>query len=131
MSHFLTLSTAVILAKPPQPGDWSFGWAGVTSIAEFALAIIVCLWVMKMYFSAQRQRNTNSPRQLFLDLCKAHELSRHERSLLRRLAQQHQLDQPSLLFVEPSWFSAEKTLPAWGRRFDELDQLRQRIFASH
>jgi len=69
MSLSMALTTAAILAaKPPKPGDWSFGWAGVISIGEFALAIIVCLWAVKTYYSAQRERSTNSPWQLFIDL---------------------------------------------------------------
>jgi hypothetical protein len=131
MSQFALLTVAAALAvKPPRPGDWSFGWTGVASIAEVALAIIVCMWFFSTYFSAHRDRNRHSPWQLFADLCNAHKLSRHDRHLLRRLAGQHRLDQPAMLFIEPSWFSAEKLGPAWGHR-DELEKLRQRLFAAH
>jgi len=132
MSYSLAWTMAAILAvKPPRPGDWSFGWAGVAAIAEFALAIIVCLWALKTYISVQRERNSNSPWHLFLDLCKAHKLSRRERNLLQRLAQQYRLDQPAMLFIEPSWFTVEKAGPGWNDQFDELHRLRQRLFAAY
>ncbi|HEY2411607.1 MAG TPA: hypothetical protein VGI40_05170 [Pirellulaceae bacterium] len=132
MTHFALLTAAAALAaKPPRPGDWSFGWAAVASIAAVALAIIVCLWTITKYFSAQRERNSNSPWQLFIDLCKAHKLSRRERRLLQRLAGQHPLDQPAMLFVEPSWFSADKIGPNCGCHFDELFRLRNRLFPAH
>jgi hypothetical protein len=125
------LVTAALAAKPPRPGDWSFGWAGVASIAEVALAIIVCLWAITTYFSADKERTTNSPQRLFTDLCSAHKLSRRERHLLKWLANAHRLDQPAMLFIEPSWYSAEKLGPTRNRYGDELDRLRQQIFASH
>jgi len=129
MNHFILLTTATSLAaKPPRPGDWSFGWAGVASIAAVSLAIIVFLWTVTTYFAAQRDRNRNSPWQLFADLCKAHKLSRCERKLLYRLAQQHQLDQPAMLFVEPSCYNAEKVGPNSGTHFDDL---RRKLFSTH
>ena len=131
MTHsFEFIVTAALAAKPPRPGDWSFGWAGVASIAEVTLAIIVCLWAMTTYFSAQRERINHSPWRLFSDLCSAHKLSRRERQVLKRLASQHRLDQPAILFVEPSWFSAEKLGANWVRRGEEVDRLRQRLFVS-
>jgi hypothetical protein len=132
MSHFALLTVfAAAAAKPPRPGDWSFGWASIASIAAVSLAIIVCFWALSTYISAQRQRNSNSPWQLFADLCKAHKLSRRDRHMLQRLAGQHQLSQPAMLFVEPSWYSAERAGPSWADRLDELDELRQRLFAAH
>lgn len=132
MSQFaLFTAAAALTARPPRPGDWSFGWATIASIAAVSLAIIVCFWAISTYFSAQRQRNSNSPWQLFIDLCKAHKLSRRERHMLHRLAGQHRLDQPAMLFVEPSWYGAEKAGPTWDGRHNELDELRQKLFATH
>jgi hypothetical protein len=131
MSYFaLWTAAAAVAAKPPRPGDWSFGWSGIASIAAVSLAIIVCFWAISTYLSIQRQRNSNSPWQLFADLCKAHKLSRGERQMLQRLAGQHRLELPAMLFVEPSWYSVEKIGLSWGHR-DELDKLRQRLFAAH
>jgi hypothetical protein len=132
MSHFLALtSAAAVAAKTPKPGDWSFGWAGVASIAAAALAIVICLWILSSYLAAERERNKNSPWRLFADLCKAHKLSRRERSIVHRLAQQLQLEQPAILFVEPTWYCAEKVGPSWDQCGEDLDRLRQRLFASH
>jgi hypothetical protein len=132
MSNFTPLVvTAMLAAKPPQPGDWSFGWAGVASIAEMALAIVVCLWMIARYFSAHQERSSKSPWRLFFDLCSAHKLSRRERNLLKQLASLHRLEQPAMLFVEPSCYSVEKLGPKWVRREEELDGLRQRLFAAH
>jgi hypothetical protein len=131
MSQFVLLTTAAALAaKPPKPGDWTFGWDGVASIAAASLAIVVCLWFTSTYYSAERDRNRHSPWQLFADLCKAHKLSRRERYLLQQLAGLYQLDQPAMLFIEPSWYSAEKVAATVGQPA-ELDRLRQRLFAAH
>ena len=132
MSHFLALTAvAALAAKAPKPGDWSFGWASVASIATVALAIVVCLWIITTYLATERQRNKHSPWRLFTDLCKAHKLSRRERRMVHRLAQELQLDQPAILFVEPWWYSAEKVGPTWEHRVEELDRLKQRLFAIH
>jgi hypothetical protein len=123
--------TSVLAAKGPKPGDWSFGWMGVASIAEVALAVIICLWIVTTYFSTHRQRESNSPWRLFADLCSTHKLTGRQRRMLKRLAREHELDQPAMLFVEPTWYSAEKVGPGWRRQVEELDGLRQRLFATH
>jgi hypothetical protein len=126
----MLLVASALAAKGPKPGDWSFGWMSVAAIAEVALAIIVCLWVITVYFSTHRQRETNSPWRLFTDLCSAHKLSGRQRRMLKRLAREHRLEQPAMLFVEPTWYRVEKIGPGWRRHVEELDRLRQRLFAS-
>jgi hypothetical protein len=127
----MLIVTAALVAKGPKPGDWSFGWVGVASIAEVSLAIIVCLWIITTYFSVHRQRESHSPWRLFVDLCSAHKLSLRQRRMLKQLARHHRLEQPAMLFVEPTWYSAEKVGQQWNRQFEDLDHLRQRLFASH
>ncbi len=127
----MLLVTTSLAAKGPKPGDWSFGWIGVASIAEVALAIIVCSWVIIAYLSAHKQREGDSPWRLFADLCSAHKLSRRQRRILKRLALEQQLEQPATLFIEPSCYSKEKLGPDWVCHADEFDRLRQRLFATH
>lgn len=122
--------TATLAANRPRPGDWSFGWTTVATIAEVALAIIVCLWAMKTYFFLHRERQGNSPWRLFADLCLAQNLSRRERRILTRLAGHHELDQPAMLFVEPSWWDVPKLGPQWANQKDELNRLKNRLFSS-
>ncbi len=81
--------------------------AAVSSADLWALAAAVTLVVaavLVLYLSLDRrdrQRKRNSPRGLFEELCKAHELSRAERKLLESIAAARRLADPGQLFVRP------------------------------
>ena len=49
-------------------------------------------------------RRGGNPKSLFLELCRAHQLSRPERDLLLRIAQAKRPGRPALLFVEREIF---------------------------
>lgn len=128
-SLLMLTMTVTLAAAKPRPGDWSFGWSSVASIAEVSLAIIVCLWMITGYFTSRQERVNNSPWALFHELCSVHKLTRRERQLLKRIAQQHDLAQPAIVFVESAWWEAEKLGSTWARSMPELDGLRSRLFS--
>jgi len=81
--------------------------AAVSTSDLWALAAAVTLivaTVLVLYLSLgrrDRQRKRNSPHGLFLELCKAHELTRAERKLLEGVAAGLRLTDPGQLFVRP------------------------------
>jgi hypothetical protein len=71
---------------------------------------------------------TDSPWQLFRELCAAHGLNRHSRRLLRQLAAARGLASAATLFVEPRHFET-KNLPAELKPSTaELTELRAKLF---
>jgi hypothetical protein len=77
----------------------------------------------------QRPRAFNKPKALFRDLCRAHALDRASRRLLWELARWRKLDQPGRLFLEPEHFEAPDLSTALKARGEELEALRDRLFA--
>ena len=116
-------------AKAPRPGDWAFGWDTIAIIAGVATSIALAAWLL-MRFLAQRERKSkNSPWCLLKELADTHHLSHRERQLITRLAHHLKLQQPVALFVEQSWWEAERLGPSWASCRPELDKLRKRLFA--
>jgi len=130
MTHLLgPLVLAQSNPHAPKPGDWLFGWDRVGLVAVGALVIISVAWIIMRLVARRERRVSHSPWCLFKELCMAHELSLRERQLLTRLAQQHRLEQPTALFVEPTWWEPQRLGPAWSKCHSELDRLRKRLFA--
>jgi hypothetical protein len=116
-------------ANAPRPGDWSFGWDSVAIIAGVALAIIFVAWIVARILAARERKNKNSPWCLLKDLAEAQGLNHRERQLLTRLAQHLQLPEPAALFVEQSYWEADRLGGSWASARPELDKLRKRLFA--
>jgi len=127
------VAVAILSAKPtpppPKPGDWSFGWESVGVIAAVSLAMIALIYATITYFRWRRRLRSNSPWCLFNELCSAHQLTRRQRHVIKRLAHQYKLAQPAMLFVEPKWWEPEQLGPTWARHLPELRRLRLRLFS--
>lgn len=105
---------------------WYRGWFAFTGLnAAFWTAIVVALaavwWFSAMYLRGGDGHSYDSPSRLFRDLCRAHRLSKREIELLRRLAQERDLETPSLMFVRDEYFADGG---------EEARQLRERLFAA-
>ena len=74
-----------------------------------AFIVVVILLAVAGFFlgRALRRAALQSPHRLFRQLCRAHKLSRKERSLLRHVAAHHKLDSPAAVFLDPTLLSAE------------------------
>jgi hypothetical protein len=95
-----------------------------------AIFAAVVVWLQRFASGAPARIAPNSPRRLFGDLCRAHRISRSGRRLLKRLAAKLQLPNAAMLFVAPDLFDAAE-LPAELRgQAGELEQLRERLFAT-
>ena len=130
MKSLLTLLLlAEIDPRAPKPGDWRFGWDRVGMVALGAIIVISIAWIVLRLVARRERRVIHSPWCLFKELCTAHELSLRERQLLTRLAQQHRLEHPTVLFVEPTWWEPQRLGPAWSKCLSELERLRKRLFA--
>lgn len=72
-----------------------------------AAAVAILLMWMALSFGDQcrqrfESRRQKLPKSLLQELCQAHCLTRAERALLSRVAQDQGLDQPAVVFVDPS-----------------------------
>lgn len=104
--------------------DWaSLGWP-LLAVA----AVGVALWMFTRYrHGGNGRRSYNSPRELFRSLCRAHDLDRGQRRLLRKLATQLKLPEPAAIFLRPEHLTeaGPKLMPT---RVEAITALRQRLF---
>lgn len=116
-------------ARAPKPGDWAFGWDRVAMVAAGALVVTAVAWIMLKVAKGRERRITHSPWCLFKEVCSAHGLAARERQLLKRLAQQHRLENPVMVLIDEALWDAQRLGPAWSRCQAELETLRKRLFA--
>jgi hypothetical protein len=75
----------------------------IAAIGAVALAVVgFHLWNLSR--KSRDRGETASPEDLMAELCKAHELSRGEQTLLMKIARDQQLAQPAALFIDPQPF---------------------------
>jgi hypothetical protein len=112
-------------------GSKSFD-AGDVVLWVAVLAVIgLAFWMLAQYRERQDGPDrTNSPRRLFFELCRAHELKFADRWLLWRVARWQRLTQPAKLFVEPERFDAANLSRKLLAKNDQLVQLRDKLFAA-
>lgn len=107
-------------------------WTSLSALAGLAIAVVAGL-VLRV---ALRRRNKY--RQLFNELCRAHQLSSSQARALRKLSKQLQIANPNRLFLEtelwgagnPDAGSAHAHRRSSGKAHAELDKLRQQLFTS-
>ena len=75
------------------------GATGLVLVGIAALAIAVAALVVYLS-SARSQRVINNPKKLFKELCRKHELSSSQKSLLGSLAVAKGLSDPCVLFID-------------------------------
>jgi hypothetical protein len=111
----------------PQHSDWQLGHALLfvllTGMAVFGA------WLASRYVR-HRSGESNSPRALFDQLCRAHRLDWAARRLLSQLARWRGLSTPASLFVEPEHFDTATLDEALRARREELRSLRDKIFGA-
>ncbi|MCC9605196.1 hypothetical protein LOC68_24170 [Blastopirellula sp. JC732] len=71
-------------------------------LAAFVLFAIVGLWYLQKRSSNQGDEGTDSPRRLFFDLCRVHELNREESKILWQVPRYLNLADPASLFADPT-----------------------------
>jgi hypothetical protein len=97
----------------------------------FVAAAVIAVFVVVASILAKQDKHRlfNSPRALFNALCKAHNLDRGSRMLLKQLAQAQQLTVPARMFLEPDRFDPALLGPELRHYRDTVIQLRNKLFA--
>ncbi len=100
-------------------------------ILSIVLALVgVTAWLIVKYLSRKEKAGYRNPKELFLDLCRAHQLNRRERALLLQLAQDHQLAQPAAIFLSPRLFESAQEPDSEAAQREALLQIRDRLFGA-
>jgi hypothetical protein len=101
-------------------------WSVLIGALTLLLAIVVTSYVV-----AKRRRSeflNNSPKRLFHDLCRAHQLHMRNRRLLKKLAAARGVENAAELFVDPKYFDAADLPQALQSTATELRKLRRILF---
>ena len=122
-------SRVVSFSEPIRRGSAAeMDWGSLaTVVLVLVAALLVATWTTRAV-QAWRKRWHDSPTRLFLDLCRAHQLNRHERRLLLRMARLQRLPRSADLFLAPQCFDVEQLTPALTRQAAQLQVLRTRLF---
>ena len=108
-------------------GSSSANWFLLVAVIAIAL-----LWVFLFYwdkFRKQFAKRVDNPQMLFVELCKAHELTLAERSLLMKVINLSHLTQPTLVFINPEIIG---TMTESGNtEAAEYAKLSRKLFAEH
>jgi len=87
------------------------------------------VWLLATYMRRnERPKTVDNPKKLFQELCRLHGLQRPETALLRAVADETQLENPSLLFIDPGLLDAAILDTRWGEESAELARYRELFF---
>ncbi len=92
------------------------------------LVVVAVVWAAVQFRMRRARVSYFSPRRLFLDLCKLHDLDWPTRKLLRQLARFRHPEHPARVFVDPACFDPADLPPPLQAFRNELLQLKSRLF---
>ncbi len=99
----------------------------LTGLILLGCVVLVGYLLSRLLARQERQRSYNKPAALFRQLCKAHQLDRYQRRLLRELAAAQQVEPAARLFLEPEHFQPSHLGSLV--EAEEILLLRDRLFA--
>jgi hypothetical protein len=102
--------------------DWVLAACGAALVA----LVIAALYFWNTLYKTRTGSGAASSKDLFFELCNAHELNRLERTLLEQLAAIYELPQPGVLFLDP--WTLEQAAAAPGAEAPRYAALRQKLF---
>lgn len=105
---------------------WGDLWALLGVMLVGAVFVLMLRWLYRLQ---QARLNSNDPRHLFADLCRAHRLGRKQRRLLEELAESAALTQPALVFVRADLFEEGQLVVPSEKEAEAYRQLTTRLFA--
>lgn len=98
-------------------------------IALIILFVAVGLLLVGRYVNRYEESHaTNSPADLFRELCRIHHLSGADRRLLKRLATRWELESPGRLFIQPELFDATRLPTEMQLEAEHVERLRTHLF---
>lgn len=139
MSHYLALTSLlgaqpdaawVELARKLGVNRQDLPWLIAAAALVLVALLVTSIWLTLRAVTARRKQLCNDGTQLFLELCRVHQLDRASRRLLQRLAIAHDLKQPALLFVEPERYDSDELAASWQSSQEKLAALRDALFAN-
>jgi len=93
------------------------------------VAVIAGIWgLSKLAAQRDSRRPSNSPRRLFAELCRAHELDRRQRKLLRQIVRWQRLAHPARVFLDPERFDAANLNRPLQAQQAAVTAMRTRLF---
>ncbi|MFO7906425.1 MAG: hypothetical protein ACQESR_26665 [Planctomycetota bacterium] len=108
--------------------DVSMGQVAVWCV--LATSLIFLLWRMGRRLANEDRGGYHSTSRLFGELCRLHCLDWPSRRLLKKLARARQLEPPTRLFIESSWFD-EPDLPVSLHPFRaRLAEIKRQLFGT-
>jgi hypothetical protein len=111
-----------------QPADGMSQTLVVVGMA-ILVALIFLIW-LRANRRERREFQSDSSARLFRELCRAHNLNRADRRLLKRLAVSSGLASQALLFVEPQHFDSANLPRGLQASGNDLQRLRERLFGA-
>jgi len=123
------------IANWQRMGDGLYRSRGRVDLTEFlscvlglaAIAIVIAI-VLKIRKRNDMTEHCDDPKKLFRELSLAHNLDRTSQKLLWQLAEALQLAQPAEVFLQPSYYHADRVPPELFGKQAELQALQERLF---
>jgi hypothetical protein len=103
-------------------------WVLIASAVALVALTIAVFYFWNALRKARAGGSGGSSKDLFAELCEAHELNRLERTLILQLASTYEMPQPATLFIDP--WTLEQAAAAPGPEAHRYRALRQRLFGS-
>jgi hypothetical protein len=107
----------------------TFQYSDLIAWIIVATLVIAALIFLARVIARREKQIFSSPRALFRELCKAHNLDLANRRLLRRIARAAGLRQPARLFLEPQRFEPTTLPQALRSQWPAIEALRAKLFA--
>ena len=101
----------------------------LTAIVVIALIALGVYLLAKVNARREKGRSFKSPRGLFRELCKVHDMCRAEKRLLKQIARWQRLSQPARLFLEPDRFDIANLSPQLQGQMADVLAIRDSLFA--
>jgi hypothetical protein len=107
----------------------TFQYSDLIAWIIVAALLIAALAFLARVVARREKQTFSSPRALFRELCKAHDLDLASRRLLRRLARAAAIRQPARLFLEPQRFEPTALSADLRAQWPAIEALRAKLFA--
>ena len=94
------------------------------------VATLTLILVGRYHRSRSTKDGYYSRSQLFRDLCKAHEFTNYQQTILRSIAKELQLNHPAMLFIEPKHLEMALVEPVVHHSQESIRQIFNELFSS-